>query len=213
MKDNKVSDTYASLYNFIIGDLLSNICKENKHICIRSDEIPYIIGEYFDEYKSKAIKNMESGRLDRHKLASCMCGAIIAAEPLTGLNGAKIKNNSNELLALYACICLIKYYLVYSYVHPLNLPQAKEEEVISHLLKKFSMQFPENICDEQDYYNNLLNSLYWTHQHCEQLGKMCFQYDIWAYSTIFYHFEVYNQTLFKEIFQDYITTNKEAVGE
>ena len=63
---------------------------------------------------------MSKDRLDRHKLASCICGAIIDAKPLMGFNGAKIPKNANEALALYVGLSVIKFYMMYSAVLPLN---------------------------------------------------------------------------------------------
>ena len=69
------------------------------------------------------------------------------------------------------------------------------------------MKFPdynENICDEQKYEANLLNSLYWTHQKCHITSSECFCYDIWAYLKIYYHLELYNKTRFEAFLQAYI---------
>lgn len=208
MKNYKISDTYKDLFDYIIGKLLSEICQNNKNICVRNEEIPYIIGEKFDEYKIKTTKNMIGTRLDRHKLASCTCGAIIAAKPLVGFNGANIRKNANEIFALYTGLYVIKYFMIYAAVENQGIPDTTKKTFIEYLRTNFDMKFPdskEKICDEQDYLDNLVNSLYWSHQECQISNNECFRYDIWAYSKIFYHLEIYNRKSFETVLQGFKT--------
>ncbi|MBD5537826.1 MAG: hypothetical protein HDQ99_22310 [Lachnospiraceae bacterium] len=205
MTTHNISNTYKFLYDFIIGDLLSQICKDIR-FCVRDENIPFIIGENFEKYREYAIKNMSKDRLDRHKLASCICGAIIESKPLVGFNGSKIPKNANEALALYVGLSVIKFYMMYSSVLPLNLTAESEEKMLKCLRENFNMEFPdyhENICDEQKYETNLLNSLYWTHRKCHVTNSECFCYDIWAYSKIYYHLELYNKSRFDSFLQEY----------
>ncbi len=95
MKNYKLSDTYKILYDYIIGDLLSQIFEKDHRYCIRNKEIPFLIGEKFEAYKNNALKYMPGTRLDKHKLASCICGAIIEVKPLAGFNGIEISKNTN----------------------------------------------------------------------------------------------------------------------
>lgn len=152
---------------------------------------------------------MSKDRLDRHKLASCICGAVIDAKPLIGYNGAKIPKNSNEALALYVGLSVIKFYMMHSFICELDLTQKTEEKTLKYLREKYNMRLPgsdEQICDEQAYQTNLINSLYWTHRHCKITNQKCFSYDTWAYSKIFYHIELYNRPYFEKFIQDYIKT-------
>lgn len=211
MKSYHLSNTYISLYKYIVGDLLSQICKNNINCCVQNKEIPYIIGEKFEYYKNKAQENMSGNRLDRHKLASCICGAIIDVKPIIGLNRATIAKNTNEIFALYVGLGVIKFYMTYTLVEPLNIPSKTKENIVKYLVNNLSIQFPapsENICDVQNYKTNLINSLYWTHQQCNITSKECFCYDIWAYSKIFYHIELHNKKYFEESFQEYIKNRK-----
>lgn len=206
MKNYIISDTYKDLYDYVIGRLLSEICQSNKNICVRSQEIPYIIGEKFDEYKIKTTKNMIGTRLDRHKLASCICGAIIEAKPLVGFNGANIRKNANEIFALYVGLYVIKYFMIYADVENQCIPNELKETFVEYLRENFDMKFPdfkEKICDEQDYLDNLVNSLYWSHQECKISNSECFRYDIWAYSKIYYHLEIYNRNSFENVLQSF----------
>ena len=208
MKNYRISDTYKDLYDYVIGRLLSEICQHNDNICVRDQEIPFIIGDKFEEYKSRTTENMTGTRLDRHKLASCTCGAIIAAKPLVGFKGAKIRKNVNEIVALYAGLYVLKYYMLYSSVEGLGMSDAIKARFIEYLRTNFHMKFPEskeNICDEQDYFNNLVNSLYWSHQKCEISKKECFRFDVWAYSKIYYHLEKYNRDSFETVLSSFRT--------
>lgn len=206
MTNHNLSTTYKFLYDYIINDLLSQICNDIR-FCVRSDNIPFIIGESFEKYRNQAIKKMTKDRLDRHKLASCICGAIIDAKPLVGFNGAQIPNNANEALALYTGLSVVKFYMMYSSIFSLNLTTESEYKAVKHLRECYNMKFPdynENICDEQEYEKNLINALYWTHQKCNIVNRSCFCYDIWAYSSIYYHLELYNKPYFDNFLQEYI---------
>ena len=101
MKSNQPSRTYKILYRNIIEELLFQICNKNANYCIQhkigGDEFHIAIWKTFEKYRKKALLNMESNRLDRHKLASCICGSIVEVRPLVGFNGAKIKKNSNSI--------------------------------------------------------------------------------------------------------------------
>lgn len=206
MKNHNLSDTYMYLYDYIIGDLLSQICADNR-FCVKNAEIPFIIGEKFDEYRLRASKKMSKDRLDRHKLASCICGAIIETRPLIGYNRAAIPKNANEVFALYTGLAVIKYYMMYSSICSTNMPSEIQEQVLKHFRENFSLRFPDfskNICDEQSYENNLINCLYWSHHQCNAANKECFCFDIWAYAKIYYHLELYNLPYFAKAFQEYM---------
>lgn len=196
MEKHQLSNTYKRLYKDIIEDLLSQICGSNINYCVRSRGIPVAIGEKFEAYKERALEKMSGGRLDRHKLASCICGAVIEARPLAGYRGAVIVKQANEILALHTGLNVLKFYMVYDFIREQELSDKEKEQLKERILADFQMQFPpleENICDEQDYEHNLYNALYWTHQTCGRLSEECFRYDIWAYSKIFYELEMRNK--------------------
>ena len=56
------SKTYKYLYDYIIGDLLSQICTNGSKFCVKDKTTPYMIGKKFDEYKERASKNMNGKR-------------------------------------------------------------------------------------------------------------------------------------------------------
>lgn len=213
MKTNqlKPSDTYKFLYCNIIEELLFQICNNNINYCIQhcigEDEFHIAIWKKFEEYKEKALLNMGSERLDRHKLASCICGAIIEVKPLVGFNGAKIRKNANEVFALYVGLNVIKYYMMYDFIESLNVSSEEKVNIHKYLQNNFDMTFPssdENICDVQEYKENLINALYWTHNMCDISQKECFHYDIWAYSKLFYHLEKHNEPIMENIYNKYL---------
>lgn len=55
MRNRKLSKTYKVLYDYIIGDLLSQVCKDIR-FCVKSKDTPYLIGEKFEEYREQALK-------------------------------------------------------------------------------------------------------------------------------------------------------------
>ncbi len=206
------STTYKYLYDYIIGDLLCQICSRGSGFCVKDKTIPYMIGRKFDEYKERASKNMNGRRLDRHKIASCICGAIIESKPLEGYRGAKIAANANEMLALCVGINVIKFYMMFELLHNLDISLADKHKICEYLKENFEMTYPsveDNICDTQEYQKNLHNALYWSHSVCTVTDKECFKYDIWAYSKIFYHLELYNQNNFQQAYQSFL--NRKAV--
>lgn len=206
------SHTYKLLYYDIIEELLFQVCSNNINYCVQykigGDEAPIAIWKKFEAYKAKALENMAGSRLDRHKLASCICGAIIETRPLTGLNGARILKNANEIFALYVGLTVLKYYMTNDLTMHLKNTDPELQSKANHYLREtFSMKLPsmaENICDTQAYEKNLSYALYRTHENCPVSGKECFHYDIWAYAKIFYHLEMYNREALLKLYQEYL---------
>jgi len=207
MRTDQLSDTYKLLYEHIIGELLSQIFTRSKLYCINNEAIPFIIEEKFEKYKKNASKRMFGTRLDRHKLASCICGAIIEAKPLAGYKGADIPQNANEMFALTVGSNVIKFYMMYDFLHKLDASPEEKYKIREYIKENFIIQYPslnENICDTHEYKQNIYNALLWSHPICNFTKKECFQYDIWAYSKIFYHLELYNRKYFEDIYKQYI---------
>lgn len=215
MKDaNQPSDTYKLLYRYIIEDLLLQICNDNHNNCcvryrIGDDEFHIALWKKYREYKERALANMSSARLDRHKLASCICGAIIDVRPLTGLNGTPIAKNSNEILGLHVGLGVLKFYMVYDMLCGLD-DVSMRDDAKRYLMDHYEVKFPGNIRDTKDYQYNMYNALYWSHCHCDYKAGECFRYDIWAYAKIFYHLELCNQADLKKTYQEYLNTKQGA---
>lgn len=211
MKGNQPSETYKRLYCNIIEELVEQICNHYSNYAMRyntgGEKTAVAIWREFEDYRTKTSQNMSSNRLDRHKLASCICGAIIKIQPLEGYNGAEIKRTANEILALHTGLSIVKLYMIDDLAEKLEIPPGVEDRMVSHMYKNFNMRLPsleENICDVQEYERNLLNALYWSHSECPVIKKECFRYDVWAYAKIFYHLELYNRKYFDDAYQKYI---------
>ena len=75
--------------------------------------------------------------------------------------------------------------------------------------KGFEKELPYNnitlteLISMKEYKKNLINSLYWTHHNCSIINSECFCYDIWAYSKIYYHLELYNKPYFDSFLEEY----------
>lgn len=208
MKSYQVSDTYKLLYHEIIEELFWQICNANINYCIKvtaeNKKIPIAISDKFEEYKDRAAKNMSGERrLDRHKLASCICGALIEISPLVGFQGAIITKKANEKLALHVGLNVIKAYMMFDFLDKLSVSHEEKQAIHHYLKENFDLQFPGNICDTQKYDVNLENALYWSHFECDYKKGECFRYDIWAYSKIFYHLELYNQEYLEQSYAKY----------
>lgn len=208
MKKGQPSKTFKMLYNYIIADLLFQICNSDYNYCVRycigDDILPIALWKKVEEYETKASVNMSSSRLDRHKLASCICGAIIEVRPLLYIKNGKISDSANEILALFAALNIIKAFMMYDILEEVSIE--KRDEVHKYLKTNFDMKLPsldDNICDTQEYRQNIINALRWSHSECPVSQKECFRYDIWAYSKIFYHLELYNKKYCKEWYQKY----------
>lgn len=212
MTSYPISKMYHLLWNEIIQELITSVCNSNINYCVRyggDEEVHQKIGELFEEYRRTAQENMVGHRLDRHKLASCICAAIIEAKPLTGFQGSSIVRNANEILGLYTGLNVIKYYMLFDYLSPQTISQEKKEKMMKYLKEHFEMNTPslsENICDTKSYRENMANALYRSHHHCNLASKMCYHFDIWAYSKIFYHLELYNQPSLTELCEKYQQT-------
>lgn len=205
MKKLQPSNTYKMLFNHIIGELLSQICDRMPNYSVRNQKVFYDLGEKFDEYRCRANGHMSHPRLDRHKLASCICGAIVEIQPIVSATGAD-ESKANNLFALHVGLNVIKLYMMYDLLDRLNGSFDSKERLKYYLRDHFDMKMPaidENICDTQEYQTNLMNALYWTHHKCEFKNKECYHYDIWAYAKIFYHLELYNKPRFERVFEEY----------
>lgn len=208
MNVNQPSETYKRLHCDVIEAFIEQICNRYEEYSMRyitgSEKTAIAMWKKFEEYRQKSSLNMSSNRLDRHKLASCICGAIIEVRPLEGKKGAVTKETANEILALYTGLSVVKLYMIDDLAKKLEIPEEEDNEIINYMYKNFNMKLPplkENICDVQEYEKNLLNALYWSHSKCTTLDRECFRYDIWAYAKIFYHLELYNRKYFEEAFR------------
>lgn len=214
MKDNHPSDTFIKLYNDIIVELLSQVCNKLDYCIepqINGNFLPTAMWKVYQKYETEALNNMSSDRLDRHKLASCICGTIIKLRPVVSINETSGYKSVNEYVALYVALSVIKAFMMEDVVREneksIITPEIKNE-IKTYIKNNFSMSLPpldKNIRDAQSYEKNMINALYWCHRICPTIKtKECFQYDIWAYSKIFYHLEIYNKPFLEKCWQNYL---------
>ena len=203
MSRTQPSDTFKALYFDIIDPLFKQICDNDNNYCIKSQvndlPVPFAINAKYEDYKAEALEHMAGSRLDRHKLASCICGAIVEIQPLTGYNNAPISKTANETFALYVGLYVVEYYMIYDCLLKPEVPDQEKEGLIKYLKENFLMQFPDNICDAQKYDKNLANALYWSRQSRGDLGNRCSRFDTWAYAKIFYHLELHNRPYMEQV--------------
>lgn len=208
MSYKQPSDTYKELYFSIIDLFFKQICDNLSDYCIKSKvnnlPVPLAIYDQYETYKVDALEHMAGDRLDRHKLASCICGAIVEVQPLTGYNNAEIPKTSNETLAFYVGMEVVKYYMIYEIWHDSKSPVYGNDKAKEYITKNFSMQFPSNICDSQKYDINFANALYWSRQKRGALGDKCARFDTWAYAKLFFHLELHNRPLIEQAIADYL---------
>ena len=202
MENDHLTDTYKLLYEYIMVDLLAGVCNAKSKYCVRSHGVPYELGKTYETYINRAKAKLDKKRLDRHKLASCFCGAIIETKPLTGYQNAVIPKIANEYVALYAGMAVVKFYMI---------NDLADKEAYPYLKDHFEIKLPpsdQNVCDTQEYVKNLGNALYWSNSECNQTRTECFSFDIWAYATIFYHLELYNKPFLQTVYDQYLKQRK-----
>lgn len=94
MTTRKPTIPFRQMYYHTADDYISKICKNTTNYAVLPSvdkkDIVEIIWRKYEEYKAHMLKTVTSGRLDRHKIAACLCGAIVATKPLVGRNGAEI---------------------------------------------------------------------------------------------------------------------------
>lgn len=212
MESHKVSDTYKLLYHDVIEELFYQVCLQFPNYCVKwqmgNKLVPYAIYDVYMEYRGRALQHMSSQRLDRHKLASCICGALLETAPITTTDRNPPDTLVNEAVALHTGLNVIKYYMMEDIMQELKGSDTEKAKVHQHLQEHFIMQFPAPIRDSQEYERNLLNAFHWCHSQCRTLKRDCFSYDIWAYSKIFYHLELFNQDKIRKSCEEYFTLLK-----
>lgn len=199
------SKTFIYLYNEIIGETLHEITSKINQYTVRNKTVKFELARKVAEHEKKAKKKMLSERLDRHKLASCICASIIEIKPLVrSERDIPITERANEELALFVGTEVIKLFMIKDLLEEEKLSAEEEDEARMYLKDYFEMHFPSrNVRDMIEYKESLLNSLLWSHFECSTYKKECFPFDVWAYSIIFYHLEVYNQEALKQVFEKY----------
>lgn len=204
--DNYIqSSTFNKFHKEILADFLDNIFARFPNYCI-DRTMQHDLYITFEEYKRIANIHMGSPKLDRHKLASCMCGAIIEVQPIRILSNRQLcPKRANEMFALFSGLGIVKDFMMYDVLNKIS--SFKERQSVKcYLRDNFNILLPtldDKICDTQEYTENLYNALLWTHNKCDYKTSECYHYDIWSYATIFYHIEVRNRDSLKKLCEIY----------
>ena len=102
---------------------------------------------------------------------------------------------------------VVKVFMISDIIHDMGIAKEDINITVEYMKDNFNMRFPilkDNICDKHDYRTNLRNALFKTHYWCDCKGSECFCYDVFAYSKVFYHLELYNRKDFIRTYQEYL---------
>lgn len=197
-----LSNSYKTYKEYVLARLVDETLDKYDYLTLNwsgasAIDHPYNKAEdIFNSLYNQAVKCIRSNRLDRHKIASCMCGAIIQAKPLTyHYNCKKPDTGLNEILAIQAGLDILKMFMLDDY----KMADARHQEIY----KSFPMRFPDIVvCDKNSYGNNLVSALSRTGK-CYKRNEPCTKFDIWAYAKIFYHIELHNAPLLEQYIQSH----------
>ncbi|MCL2204553.1 MAG: hypothetical protein FWB88_11520 [Defluviitaleaceae bacterium] len=132
---------------------------------------------YYNQYENTFNNCMNSPRLDRHKMAACMCLAVCKARPFGTLNDTRTSLNqlANEYLALQVSIDILESFI--------RDDMVKTNPGYSATPK---ISFPAPIQDEKSYESILVSCLHYSHM-ADNLPHP------WWLSQVFYFLEVYTR--------------------
>lgn len=219
--ESQSKDNHTFLWNNVIRQILYCISESGLNYCINDPQnVRHSINNEIDEYvkmtKMSMCKNEEdinNIHIDRHKFASCVCGAIIKVRPI-GKVGKQWVRNTNEIVALHAGIIILQRNMIYDFINTLNISEEDKVPLTQFLNKNFKMRFPstlENICEKQNYDEGLCSDLSRTYHYCDCKKGICFHYDVFAYSKIFYHIEMKNREQLNDLYQDYMNAKNASI--
>ena len=218
--ENQSKDNHAYLWSDVIRKVLYCISEKGPNYRINDPHnMRHSICNEIDEYVKMTKKAMcKEGEdvnkinIDRHKFASCVCGAIIKARPI-GKEGKQWVRNANELVALQVSMLILQRNMIYDFIGTLNISDEDKVSMKQFLIDNFQMKFPsilENICEKQDYASGLCADLSRTYNDCEYKKGRCCHFDVFAYSRVFYYIEMYNRKRFNDVYQDYLNAKHTA---
>ena len=212
--ENQSKDNHVFLWNNVIREVLYCIAHSGLNYCINDPQnVRHSINNKIDEYVENTKRAMcKKGEginkinIDRHKFASCVCGAIIAVRPI-GKEGHQWVRNTNEIVALQTGILILQRNMIYDFMSTLDISDEEKVPMAKFFKDNFKMRYPsilEHMCEKQGYAEGLCADLSRTYHNCEYKRGICFHYDVFAYSKIFYHIEMKNRGQLNDLYQDYI---------
>ena len=218
---NQSNDNHTFLWNNVIRKILFYISESELNYCINDPHnVRHSICNKIDEYveiTKKAMckkgEDINKINIDRHKFASCVCGAIIEVRPI-GKKGKQWVRNTNEIVALYAGLIVLQRNMVDDFISTLDISDKDRILMTQFFNENFKIKLPsilENICEKQDYAVGLCTDLSRTYHDCKYKKGICFHFDVFAYSKIFYHIEMKNRWQLNDLYQDYLNTKCTSV--
>jgi len=142
--------------------------------------------------------NVAGGTIDRHKQASCLCGAVFLSNIIVNTSGKK--HNANEILSMSMGLNLLKMYMIKD---KFGIWGDAEKKKIC--IEGFSFTLPgidQNTHDKKDYRENISITMRKSHHCIYDRKKICEKFDVWAYSKIFFHLDNYNIERFAKFCAD-----------
>jgi hypothetical protein len=159
-----------------------------------SDRMHTKLCKSIETYMNETRIYMSDTKLDRHKLAACICAAIIKERPLYQYPDAKNDRfqKPNECLAVFCAIKTMRPFMITDFLK--KYPEYAN--IRKELTTEYNFIFPQDkIGDKKDYFENLLAAVERAYVCvCKNKGddEKCDKFDIWAYAKIFYHLELIN---------------------
>lgn len=192
MTELKFEELWTQIGN-VATDIV-NTCNDGSRFNEKKKEyIRYEYEKIRDECKTKHLgaSNLTPAekaeiRLDRHKVAACIAGAILSASPIEAPNirqgnSYKVSYFANETLALFAALGIVKSFIRSDKDNVIELdPKAKA------LFLKYGFRFPEPTQD--DYIPWLLFML----QESANIG-----FNVLSFSNILYLLETHSISQYK----------------
>ena len=197
----KTNEVYRLIYdNFMVAGFILAERKGYTKIDGARDKFINAMSKYVNETVSQMshAREPESDdsqliRLDRHKLAACICAAIINVRPLIEKNGEPVGEDveyANDSLAVWVSMEVLQKTMLHKMSEKISKKEIADD-FKKKLYKEYRMKFPpDSYGDKGDYFKNL----------CNDIGRARDHFDIFAYSRVFYHLEMVNRVY---ILKDY----------
>lgn len=192
MTEPKFNELWTQIGN-VATDIV-NTCNDGSHFNEKKKEyIRYEYEKLRDECKakhlgaSKLATNEETDiRLDRHKVAACIAGAILSASPIEGPNirqgsSYKVSYFANETLALFAALGIVKSFI-----------RSDKENVIELDLKTKEVFLKRGFCFPKPTRDDYLHWLLFMLQESTNIG-----FNVLSFSNILYLLEIHSMSQYK----------------
>lgn len=187
---------FNNIFDDTIMPFINEICENNSLITINDldkckEEIYKAYTELNKRYKGQIFeKDADKVLLDRHKVASCICGAFLRF-PIFNKTNLMVylqKERSavevyfyyvNELVALYAAIRYLSFFMIYE--------NQQQDRVVQKILSSFP-EAPPITKNKRGFWNSVLFNL----SQIKDEGQIGINhYDIYSYAMFFFWLERY----------------------